>query len=42
MSLVIEAMIAAMPIGKNRTGDDTASVLVNGAKLADIKLPQAT
>ncbi len=39
---VIEAMIAAMPIGKNRTGDDTASVLVNGAKLADIKLPPAT
>jgi hypothetical protein len=35
-------MIAAMPIGKNGTGDDTASVLVNGAKLADIKLPQAT
>jgi hypothetical protein len=39
---VIEALIAAMPIGKNRTGDDTASVLVNGAKLADIKLPPAT
>jgi uncharacterized protein YfaS (alpha-2-macroglobulin family) len=39
---VIEAMIAAMPNGKNETGDDTASVLVNGAKLADIKLPQAT
>jgi A-macroglobulin TED domain/Alpha-2-macroglobulin family/Carboxypeptidase regulatory-like domain/MG2 domain/A-macroglobulin receptor binding domain/Macroglobulin domain MG3 len=39
---VIEAMIAAMPTGKNRTGDDTASVLVNGAKLADIKLPPAT
>jgi hypothetical protein len=39
---VIEAMIAALPIGKNGTGDDTASVLVNGTKLADIKLPQAT
>ena len=39
---VIEAMIAAMPVGKNRTGDDTASVLVNGTKLADIKLPHAT
>jgi hypothetical protein len=39
---VIEAMIAAMPIGRNGTGDDTASVLVNGTKLADIKLPQAT
>jgi A-macroglobulin TED domain/Alpha-2-macroglobulin family/Carboxypeptidase regulatory-like domain/MG2 domain/A-macroglobulin receptor binding domain/Macroglobulin domain MG3 len=39
---VIEAMIAAMPVGKNGTGDDTASVLVNGTKLADIKLPQAT
>ncbi len=39
---VIEAMIAAMPVGKNGTGDDTASVLVNGTKLADIKLPKAT
>ena len=39
---VIEAMIAAMPVGKNGTGDDTASVLVNGTKLADINLPQAT
>ena len=39
---VIEAMIAAMPVGKNGTGDDTASVVVNGTKLADIKLPKAT
>ncbi len=39
---VIEAIIAAMPIGTNATGDDTASVLVNDAKLTDIKLPQAT
>jgi hypothetical protein len=38
---VIEAMIAAMPLGTNGTGDDTASVLANGTKLADIKLPQA-
>ena len=38
---VIEAMIAAMPVGKNGTGDDTASVLVNGTKLLDIKLPKA-
>ena len=35
-------MIAAMPVGKNGPGDDTASVLVNGTKLADIKLPEAT
>jgi uncharacterized protein YfaS (alpha-2-macroglobulin family) len=39
---VIEAMIAAMPVGKNGTGDDTASVVVNGTKLANIKLPKAT
>jgi uncharacterized protein YfaS (alpha-2-macroglobulin family) len=39
---VIEAMIAAMPAGKNRTSDDTASVLVNDTKLTDMKLPQAT
>jgi len=39
---VIEAMIFAMPVGKSGTGGDTASVLVNGTKLADIKLPQAT
>ena len=39
---VIEAMIAAMPAGKNGTGDTTASVLVNDTKLADINLPQAT
>jgi hypothetical protein len=39
---VIEAMIAAMPVGKNGTGDDSASVVVNGIKLAEIKLPQAT
>jgi A-macroglobulin TED domain/Carboxypeptidase regulatory-like domain/Alpha-2-macroglobulin family/MG2 domain/A-macroglobulin receptor binding domain/Macroglobulin domain MG3 len=39
---VIEAMIAATPVGKNGSGDDTASVLVNGTKLTDIKLPQAT
>jgi uncharacterized protein YfaS (alpha-2-macroglobulin family) len=39
---VIEAMIAAMPFGKNGTGDETASVLVNGTKLTDIKLPKAT
>jgi len=39
---VIEAIIAAMPVGTNGTGDDTASVLVNGTKLTDIKLPQAT
>jgi uncharacterized protein YfaS (alpha-2-macroglobulin family) len=39
---VIEAMIATMPVGKNGTGDDAASVLVNGTKLADIKLPRAT
>jgi hypothetical protein len=39
---VIEAMIAAMAVGKNGTGDDTASVLVNGTKLADIQLPKAT
>ena len=31
-----------MPVGKNGTGDETASVLVNGTKLADIKLPKAT
>jgi hypothetical protein len=35
-------MIAAMPVGKNGTGDDSASVVVNGTKLAEIKLPQAT
>jgi hypothetical protein len=39
---VIEAMIAAMPVGKNGSGDDSASVVVNGTKLAEIKLPQAT
>jgi len=39
---VIEAMIAAMPAGKNGASDDTASVLVNDTKLTDIKLPQAT
>jgi A-macroglobulin receptor binding domain len=39
---VIEAIIAAMPSGTNATGDDTASVLVNDAKLTDIKLPQAS
>jgi hypothetical protein len=39
---VIEAMIAAMPAGKSGAGDDSASVLVNSTKLADIKLPQAT
>jgi len=39
---VIEAMIATMPVGKNGTGDAAASVLVNGTKLADIKLPKAT
>jgi hypothetical protein len=39
---VIEAIIAAMPSGTNGTGDDTASVLVNDAKVTDIKLPQAT
>jgi hypothetical protein len=38
---VIEAMIAAMPAGKNVTGDDTASVVVNGTTPTDIKLPQA-
>jgi hypothetical protein len=31
-----------MPAGKNRTSDDTASVLVNDTKLTDMKLPQAT
>jgi hypothetical protein len=39
---VIEAMIAAMPVAKNGSGEDTASVLVNSTKLAAIKLPQAT
>ena len=39
---VIEAMIAAMPMGKNGVGHDTASVLVNGEKLTDIQLPLAT
>src|SRR5579872_4496645 len=39
---VIEALIVAMPVGNNGTGGDTASVMVNGTKLADIKLPQAT
>jgi hypothetical protein len=35
-------MIAAMPMGKNGVGHDTASVLVNGEKLTDIQLPLAT
>jgi hypothetical protein len=39
---VIEAMIAAMPVGRNGSGDDSASVVVNGTKLAEIKMPQAT
>lgn len=39
---VIEAMIAAMPIGQNGSGADSASVLVNDTKLADIKLPKPT
>jgi uncharacterized protein YfaS (alpha-2-macroglobulin family) len=39
---VIEAMIAAMPVGKNGTTDDTAFVLLNDTKVAEIKLPQAT
>lgn len=30
-----------MPVGKNGTGDDSASVLVDGTKLVDMKLPQA-
>jgi len=30
-----------VPIGRNGTGDKTATVLVNGTKLTDIKLPQA-
>lgn len=38
----IEAMVAAMPVGKNGTGGDSASVVVNGTKPAEVKLPQAT
>jgi CD109 antigen len=39
---VIEAMIAAMPAGRNEIGNTTAIILVNGTKLKDINLPQAT
>ena len=39
---VIEAIIAAMPAGRNEIGNTTAIILVNGTKLKDINLPQAT
>jgi hypothetical protein len=39
---VLEAMIAAMPMGNNVAGKNSATVLVNGVKLTDIKLPQPT
>jgi uncharacterized protein YfaS (alpha-2-macroglobulin family) len=39
---VLEAMIAAMPIGNSVAGENFATILVNGRKLADVRLPRPT
>lgn len=39
---VLEALIEAMPVGKGGSGDNTATVMVNGMKVAEVKLPAAT
>jgi uncharacterized protein YfaS (alpha-2-macroglobulin family) len=39
---VLEAMIVAMPPGQGSASANSATVLVNGAKLASVPLPQAT
>jgi uncharacterized protein YfaS (alpha-2-macroglobulin family) len=39
---VLETMIVAMPIGNSVAGENSATILVNGTKLTDVKLPQPT
>jgi hypothetical protein len=39
---VLEALIAAMPTGNSVAGENSAILLVNGTKLADVKLPAPT
>jgi hypothetical protein len=39
---VLEALIAAMPTGNSVAGENSATLLVNGTKLADVKLPAPT
>jgi hypothetical protein len=39
---VLEAMIVAIPVGNTVAGQNSATIMVNGTKLADVKLSQPT